>query len=565
MPRRHQGRTNAARPSNRGATPWWHDATGYSLYLRSFADGNGDGVGDLRGAIDHLDHLQDLGIDLVWITPFYPSPMLDGGYDVVDHGGIDPRYGDMEDFEELIHQAHERNIAVVIDLVANHTSSRHPWFEAACSSRHDPYHDRYLWADPAPGGGPPNNWVSYFGGPAWTYVEAVGQYYLHLFLPEQPDLNWRDPAVAEIFDRLLHFWLDLGIDGFRVDAAQGLVKDARLRSNPQRHALAPDADRIEQWAAFEHRHDVLQPESIEVFRRWKGICDRYDAVLIGEMSVGDPVAFGRAMVDGGLDVGMWLETMHVEWDAARLRSVLGEPIEAMAGAGLIGWQGSSLDEQRAVTRFGGGEIGRRRAITLATLLAFLPGIPFLYQGEELGLEQGVVGEAERMDPVGVDAAAGRDGCRTPMPWSTGPMHGFTTGESTWLPFAAHADAASVERQRQNCTSPLALHRRLLMIRRRLFADPTIEIGTRIEWLDFDEPGLIGFRRDDVRVVANTSEDAVALDPAGTIVFDSLGRLDGTALRPRPPSGGCVTLNGAQAVVIRVEADGPPPTSLPPKA
>ncbi len=526
--------------------PWWHDATGYALYLRSFADGTGDGVGDLPGVIDHLDHLEYLGIDLLWISPFYRSPMVDGGYDVTDHTEIDPTYGTMADFKALIRQAHARRIAVVIDLVANHTSAEHSWFQAARTSREDRFHDRYIWADPAPDGGPPNNWVSYFGGSAWTFEAAIGQYYLHLFLPEQPDLNWRNPAVRQMFDDIIEFWLDLGVDGFRIDVAQGLVKDRLLRSNPVLHVLRPAADRIEQWRAFEHRHDVLQPETIDIFRRWKAICHRYDAVLIGEVSVGDANAFAFAMDSGGLDIGMWLEVMHSEWDADALRSVLSGPIERKGDAGMVGWLGSSLDEPRAVTRFGGGEVGRRRALALATLLAFLPGTPFLYQGEELGLEQGEVCDDNRVDPVGIDAASGRDGCRTPMPWTNGPMHGFTTANETWLPFAADAGTMSVQSQRRNHRSQLARYRCLLAARRAQLvdADPTVE------WLDFEEVGLIGFRRGVLNVIVNTTNEVVEIGIHGQIVFDSFGLLDRRVGLPSSPGVVRARIEGSQAIVFR---------------
>ncbi|HEY8338341.1 MAG TPA: alpha-amylase family glycosyl hydrolase, partial [Egibacteraceae bacterium] len=247
--------------ASQGASRWWRGAVGYEVYLRSFADSDGDGVGDLRGVLEHLDHLAWLGVDIVWVTPFFPSPMHDHGYDVADYCGVDPRFGTLADLDALVAAVHARGMRLLIDLVPNHTSSEHPWFRAARSSRDNPYRDYYVWRDPAPDGGPPNNWTSHFGGPAWTFDEATGQYWLHLFLPEQPDLNWANPAVADEFDAILRFWLERGVDGFRIDVAHALAKHPDLPDNPPADPADADADHAltDDFRRLQHIHDVNQP------------------------------------------------------------------------------------------------------------------------------------------------------------------------------------------------------------------------------------------------------------------------------------------------------------------
>ncbi len=525
-------------------SPWWRGVVGYSLYLRSFADGNGDGVGDLRGLIEHLDHLEALGIELVWVSPFYPSPLADTGYDVADHCQVDPAYGDLGVFDELLSAAHDRGIAVVIDLVANHTSIEHPWFRAARSDRDDPHRNRYIWRDPAADGGPPNNWVSYFGGSAWTLDETTGQYYLHLFLSEQPDLNWREPAVSSAFDDILRFWLDRGVDGFRIDVAQGMVKDEHLRANPQLAEVQLDADRLVEWASFEHRHDIFQPESLEVFARWKQICDGYDALLLGEVSVADPQQFGAAIPGGGIDIGMWLETMHVDWSASSLRAVLEGPLGSVSDPERIGWQASSLDERRAATRFGGSEDGKQRALSLATMLTFLPGVLFLYQGEELGLEQAVVEPEQRIDPVGHDTASSRDGCRSPMPWNDGPNFGFTTSSSTWLPFAVTGVDDTADAQRSTRGSWFDSYRSLF----GAWKAHRSGLPDRVEWLDFADTGLLGFRRGAVVVVINAAAGPLDTGLSGSLIYDTCDPAF-CEVHAAPSFDRTLTLQGGRAMVI----------------
>lgn len=505
---------------------WWDHALGYEIYIRSFADGNADGVGDFVGMLDKLDYLAWLGVDVLWITPFYESPLRDWGYDVADYTAIDRTYGTLEDFEAVVERAHELGMRVIIDIVPNHTSDQHRWFRAALDNPESEYRDYYIWRDPPADGSLPNNWVGYFGGPTWTLEPNSGQYYLHLFLPEQPDLNWRNPAVQAEFEQILRFWLDRGVDGFRIDVAQALVKDAELRSNPQ---LAPCDDtmfRWDQWAAFDHQHDVLQPETLAIYQAWNAIAGEYDALLLGETY--DLVQLDKLdrLVSGGdaLHVGFWFGAMHLEWNAKSIRSTFSTPLEAIS-AGL-GWAQNSHDEHRSVTRFGGGEVGKRRALALAVLLAGLPGMPFLYQGEELGLASGDVPPEDKLDPVGGDDPnAGRDGTRTPMPWAPGPGMGFTEVDvEPWLPFGGRTDADTAEVQRADIDSIIHRYRQLIEVRRSLShfsAEP-------LEWLEAGHD-VVAYRRGDIAFVANISEYSTSVEIEGEVLFSSLNPGDGKAV------------------------------------
>ncbi|MGI9611307.1 MAG: alpha-amylase family glycosyl hydrolase [Acidimicrobiales bacterium] len=526
------------------ATRWWLDAVGYEVYIRSFADTSASGIGDLGGVTAHLDHLADLGIGIVWITPFYRSPMADYGYDVADYRAVDPLFGDLDDLDELLDQAHRRDLRVVLDLVPNHCSSEHPWFAEAVAEPDGNRRDYFIWRDPAPDGGPPNNWVGYFGGPAWTLDEQSGQYYLHLFLPSQPDLNWRNPDVHDEFDNILRFWLERGVDGFRIDVAQALVKDAALRSNPQIAPWDPKGSRWEQWDAFEHRYDIGQPETLDIFHRWRTITEAYDAVLIGETYVLEPDRLAEMIRGDGLHVGFWFKPMHVEWSPDQLRAVIAEPLETIADPRTIGWVASSHDEMRPPSRFGGAEVGRRRSMALSTVLLCLPGVPFLYQGEELGLVDGIVAESQRADPVGDDVSLSRDGCRTPMPWGPGPAMGFSDSTETWLPMGDRSEADTMAWQRKTPGSWLDRYRRLISLRRD---EKELRHGA-FEWCETASSDVIAFRRGALYVALNAGPAAVALDVGGEICFDSLD------LAAAGTNVLALELRADQAVVVRV--DGP---------
>ncbi len=507
------------------------------MYIRSFADGNGDGVGDLRGLKDRLEHLAWLGVDIVWITPFYPSPMFDFGYDVADYTAVDPLFGTLDEFDAVVDEATRLGLRVVIDIVPNHTSIEHAWFRAARSSKTDPKRSYYIWRDAPADGSHPNNWVGYFGGPAWTYDEASGQYYLHLFLPEQPDLNWRNPSVIEEFDRILRFWLERGVSGFRIDVAQALVKDEQLRSNPELSPVDFDADRHTQWAAFAHDHDVTQDDTLAIFKRWRAIVEEYDGILIGETYVLEPDVLAGMLRGDGLHVAFWFKTMHMEWNAETIAQTLAAPLDS--GSDEIGWVQASHDEPRPPTRFGGGTRGRRRSLGLSTLLLGLPGLPFLYQGEELAIEDGIVPPEMKADPVGGDEVdAGRDGCRTPMPWSAEPGKGFTTAPTPWLP-SSHDPDDTVAVQRGDPSSPLHRTRQLIELRRQLDHDAPVE------WLD-PGTGLVAFRRGDFEFFLNAGDDELTLHTeCGALLYSSI-----TPDRVGTISSSRVRLEPDEAVVLR---------------
>ena len=484
---------------------WWDNAVGYEVYLRSFADGNGDGVGDLTGLLARLDHIADLGADIVWVTPFYPSPMHDHGYDVADYRGVEPIFGDLAAVDACIAKAHDLGLRLLIDLVPNHSSSDHEWFVQSRSARDNPYRDYYIWRDPAPDGGPPNNWMSVFGGPAWTLDDQTGQYWLHLFLPEQPDLNWNNPRVRDEFDDILCFWLDRGVDGFRIDVAHALMKAEGLPDNPV--AEVPDDAEMgtvaSTWETLEHVHDQDQPEVLEIYRRWRAIADGYDAVLLGEVYLLEADHVARYLQDDdGLHLAFWFKPLHVRQPEA-LATALQEGTALRADG--TAWVQGSHDRYRAATRYGGGQDGRAVQLCVATVQMGLPGVTFIYQGEELGLEDGRLTLEESQDPVALhegDPARGRDGCRTPIPWEPGPGLGFTTAERPWLPFGERTDADTVAVQDGDPASMLAQYRELLRVRHDVIAAVR---DAPVSWLT-SEQGVVAYTRGNVAVAANFSDE-----------------------------------------------------------
>lgn len=534
---------------------WWADAIGYEIYIRSYNDGNGDGVGDFAGLTERLDHLAELGVDVIWVTPFYPSPMVDFGYDVASFIDVDPLFGSLTEFDRCLARAHELGLKVIIDMVPNHTSDQHPWFVDAVSSVDAAKRDWYLWRDPAPDGGPPNNWVTHFGGPAWTFDSASGQYYCHLFLPEQPDLNWRNPDVQRAFKDILTFWLDRGVDGFRIDVTQGLVKDATFRSNPELRPLTAGMSRLEQWDSFDHERDILQSETLDVFRDWRQLCDSRDALLVGETYVLDAAALRHFLEpNDGIHIGFWFQTMHIDWEPAALRSVLADP-HREAGAG-VGWVMSSHDDPRAPGRFGGGVEGAERARGLFTLLSMMPGLPFLYMGDELGLSDGVVEPDRFVDPVvfrtGVKSD-NRDGCRTPMPWQAGsPMFGFTSLADGWLPHGERVDADTVSAQSSDPSSSLTLMQRLLHVRRP-WIEAELASANEVSFAPVDPatPAVIRFDRGPFRCALNTADDMAVLPvSSGSVVeYRSLPGSEDEAVMA---SGGSeISLRPREAVIVRL--------------
>ncbi|MEO3973086.1 glycoside hydrolase family 13 protein [Streptomyces sp. CAU 1734] len=507
---------------------WWRDAVIYQVYVRSFADSDGDGVGDLRGVRGRLPHLAELGVDAVWLTPFYSSPQADGGYDVADYRTVDPLFGDLADADDLLREAHRLGLRVIVDIVPNHTSDQHAWFRAALAG--GPERELYHFC---PGRGrhgelPPNDWESVFGGPAWTRTGA-GDWYLHLFAPEQPDLNWEHPRVREEFESILRFWLDLGVDGFRIDVAHGMIKAAGL----------PDIGLSEQAKLIGAQ--VLpffdQDGVHEIHRAWRELLDSYEGDRIGVAEAWAPSAERLALYvrPDELHQAFNFQFLTCDWDAAAMRAVIDESLSATASVGApTTWVLSNHDVVRHTTRYGGGPAGLRRARAAALLTLALPGSAYVYQGEELGLpEVTELPDAARRDPAffrGDGQDGMRDGCRVPIPWSgTSAPYGFGPGTGpagSWLPQPAGWGELSVAAQSGIQDSTLELYRSAIALRREL---PGLGDGT-MEW--FDAPaGVLAFRRTGLVCTLNTLTAPVALPAPGRPLLSSAPlELDGDTVR-----------------------------------
>ena len=453
--------------------PWWQSGVVYQIYPLSFLDSDADGMGDLAGIASRLDYLVWLGVDAVWISPFYPSPMADFGYDVSDYCGVDPRFGDLERFDAVLAAAHRRGLRVILDFIPNHSSDAHPWFIESRRSRQSTKRDWYIWRDPAPGGGPPNNWLSEFGGSAWQLDEATGQYYYHAFLKEQPDLNWRNPRVREAMLGCMRFWLERGVDGFRVDAIHHLFKDEALRDNPPnpdyRPGMSPRRQLIRQ-------HTTDLPEVQDAVREMRVLVSGYgERVLIGEAWL--PFERLVAYYGESLDCFHLPFNFHLigaRWEVGALRRVIAE-YEALLPAGAWpNWVLGNHDRSRLASR-----VGAAQARVAAVLLCTLRGTPTLYYGDELGMADVPIPSEAVRDPYEKNVPGlglGRDSARTPMLWSSGPGAGFST-VTPWLPLSADYSGLNVEVQQAEPRSMLSLYRSLLALRR---ARPTLSLGSYAE-------------------------------------------------------------------------------------
>jgi alpha-glucosidase len=456
-------------------TDWWRAGVIYQVYPASFQDSNGDGVGDLRGVIQRLDYLRWLGIDAIWLNPITVSPDADMGYDVADYCDVQPRFGDLAAFDELIREASRRDIKVVLDIVPNHSSDQHPWFLDSRSSRSATHRDWYVWADPKPDGSPPNNWLSVFGGPAWTFDPRTGQYYLHNFLPQQPDLNWWNPQVRDGFDDIYHFWCDRGVAGFRIDVAHGIVKDRELRDNPMATAADPSHVRAH---GQRNVYNMERPEVHEVLRRWRTLANGYTPprILLGETYVLDVRSMGLYYGTGDeLHLAFNFSYVHAPFEAEALAAVVDESEEVIPETGWPVWTVSNHDVSRAMTRWAKGD-QRKLRCALLSLLA-LRGTPVLYYGDEIGMPDTPIAREEMRDPVGIrhwPEPRGRDPERTPMQWDDLPGAGFTTpGVRSWLPIG-DSRATNVTSQRNDRASMLHFVRDLIAFRR---SQPDLTVGT----------------------------------------------------------------------------------------
>ncbi|MFN3077972.1 MAG: alpha-glucosidase family protein [Alphaproteobacteria bacterium] len=470
---------------------WWQGAVLYQIYPRSFADTNGDGVGDLPGITEKLDYVAALGVDGIWLSPFFASPMKDFGYDVSDYREVAPVFGTLDDFRHLLERAHGLGLKVVIDQVYSHSSDRHPWFEESRSSRDNPKADWYVWADPKPDGMPPNNWLSIFGGVAWTWEPRRGQYYLHNFLKEQPDLNLHTPAVQEAILDVAAFWMDLGVDGFRLDVANLYMHDPLLRDNPPRHNPRPKkAYHLQQ--PFYNRS---RPENMAFIARLRALMDRYpERMTVAEIASDTPIQTMVAYTAGPdrLHTAYSFVFLAEPYSAGHFRRSV-EAMEAASEQAWPSWAFSNHDVVRVVSRWGGGQTSPAQARMLMALLVSLRGTVFLYQGEELGLPEADIPFERLQDPEGITfwpLHKGRDGCRTPMPWrDQAPNGGFSTGEP-WLPVAPAHLPLAVERQEADPESTLSFTRRLLHWRQ----EQGVLVKGTIRFLDLPEP-VLGFLRE----------------------------------------------------------------------
>ena len=460
-------------PADAPADPdWWRGAVIYQIYPRSFQDSNGDGIGDLAGIIHRLPHVARLGVDAIWISPFFRSPMLDFGYDVSDYRDVDPMFGTLGDFDALISRAHELGLKVLIDLVLSHTSDKHPWFQESRSSRDNAKADWYVWADAKPDGSPPNNWLSIFGGPAWEWDGERMQYYLHNFLKEQPDLNLHEPQVQQELLDVARFWLERGVDGFRLDTINFYFHDPELRDNP---ALEPEARNatiapsVNPYNWQDHLYDKNRPENLEFLRRFRGVLDEFPAATaVGE--VGDAqrgMEIQAQYTSGGDKVHMCYSFEFLsptEPSGARIAQVLTDYEEGI-GDGWACWAFSNHDVVRHASRWNLGEEARR---LYAALLLSLRGSVCLYQGEELGLTEAYVAFEELQDPYGIrfwPKFKGRDGCRTPIPWVQDNANGGFTDGKPWLPVAMeHLHRAALNQARDE-ESTLAFYRKMVAFRK----------------------------------------------------------------------------------------------------
>jgi alpha-glucosidase len=520
---------------------WWQSGIIYQIYPRSFADASGDGVGDLAGIRRRLPYLAELGVDAIWLSPIFPSPMADFGYDISDYTGIDPVFGSLAEFDALLETAHGHGLKLLLDLVPNHTSDRHPWFLESRASRDNPKRDWYIWKDPGPGGGPPTNWLSEFGGGAWEYDEQTKQYYCHTFLAAQPDLNWRNPAVRNAIYEVMRFWLKRGVDGFRVDVIWHLIKDDQFRDNPPdpSYAVGEKPKR-----ALIPLYTADRPEIHGVIAEMRRVVDEFpDRLLIGEIYL--PIErlvayYGRDLT--GLHLPFNFALLNAPWQARTIAKLIDEYERLLPPGGWPNWVLGNHDRPRIASR-----VGAAQARIAAMLLLTLRGTPTIYYGDEIGMEQVAIPDAAAHDPVarnlpGLDL--GRDGCRTPMQWDAGRYAGFSAAEP-WLPFEGVYQQRNVAVLQADARSIYQLHRRLIALRRRY---PALHVGSY-------RP--VAVENDLLAFVRETGEEKILValnmgsQPAGVDLPGGRGRLLLSSFcdRAEAPVAGPIALRGNEGVVV----------------
>ena len=529
---------------------WWQRGIVYQVYPRSFQDSDGDGVGDLRGITARLDHLAWLGVDAVWISPFYPSPMVDFGYDVSDHTAVDPRFGTLEDFDALLREAHARGLRVILDYIPNHTSDQHPWFVESRSSRDNPKRDWYIWRDAGPDGAVPNNWRSAFGGPAWTWDEATGQFFYRTFLREQPDLNWRNPAVERAMLDVVRFWMDRGVDGLRVDAVQNVIKDEHFRDNPPNPDYVPGPGH-DPFDSLLRVYSGDRPEVHDLIARMRRVVDGYpgERVLIGEIynRVERMMAYyGEG--GAGCHFPYNFQLITLPWEARAIDAAVRRYEELLPPGAWPNWVLGNHDRHRIATRAGAAQ-----ARVAALLLLTLRGTPTIYYGDEIGMQDVPIPPERVQDPWEKNLPGlglGRDPERTPMQWDASPHAGFTTGDP-WLPVADDFARVNVAAERDDPGSLLRFHRRLSALRR---AEPALSVGT---WTPVDAEGdVLAYLREAegtrFLVALNLGGSAAELRMesalgTGTVVLGTHAEREGEEVEGR------VRLGGDEGVLVRLRA------------
>ena len=524
---------------------WWRDGIFYQIYPRSFQDSDGDGVGDIRGILGRLPYLQALGVDAVWLSPVFPSPMADFGYDISDYTGIDPLFGNIADFDALIAAVHALGLKLILDLVPNHTSDQHAWFMESRSSRENPKRDWYIWRDPDADGGPPNNWMSEFGGSAWAFDDATGQYYYHAFLAQQPDLNWRNRQVRQAIYDVMRFWLEKGVDGFRVDVIWHLIKDAEFRDNPPNPHFRDGRPPHERILT---RYSTDQPEVHDVIAEMRRVTDAFGSrVLIGEvyLPLHRLVAYyGNDLAGAQLPFNFAL--LSTLWSARSIEKIIADYEAALPAGAWPNWVLGNHDRPRVASR-----VGQEQARIAAMLLLTLRGTPTLYYGDEIGMHQVAIAPDQVRDPFEKNVpgiGVGRDGCRTPMQWSAAPNAGFSTAVP-WLPLAddfAHENVFNLE---ADSRSVLHLYKTLIRLRRQL---PELVSGNYVPIAA--EGDLLLYRRQSdagsVVVVLNLGAEPVSIASEaaglhGEILLSTFLDRKGEAIH------GALDLRGNEGVIIAV--------------
>ena len=524
------------------ASDWWRSAVIYQVYPRSFCDSNGDGIGDLPGITSKLDYIAGLGVDIVWISPFFTSPMRDFGYDVSDYCNVDPLFGTLADFDTLVQRAHQLGLKIMIDQVLSHSSDHHPWFVESRKSRDNAKADWYVWSDPQADGTPPNNWLSIFGGSAWQWDSTRRQYYLHNFLTSQPDLNFHQPKVQQAHLDNMRFWLERGVDGFRVDACIFHFHDAQLRSNPPAKIQnTTSVAASNPYGLQAHIYDNTRPENLEFFKKVRSLLNEYNAIAIGEIGSDDAIGTMAAYTADGdkLQMAYSFNLLAKEKSAGYIRNQVTEFQDKSAASALPGWASWSIgnhDVVRVMTRWGDEATTPEFANVLLAMQLVLKGTPCLYQGDELALTEADVPYEALQDPVGLTfwpEVKGRDGCRTPMPWdATKQNAGFSTAQP-WLPVPPEHVAASVAQQSDSVASPLNFARHFIHWRKTL---PQLGRGD-ISFYDTPEP-VLALRRDlpgmaSVMVLLNLGSQPMTVDLPASASFDAI---DGHGLHGQAVDG-----------------------------